>query len=49
MVTDPNGLLVDVVQLIRRRPAAAGREIYLNDPGEVAPEAFLTEVWLPIA
>jgi effector-binding domain-containing protein len=24
------------------------REIYLNDPAEVAPEAIETEVWMPI-
>ncbi len=30
-------------------PAGPLREIYLNDPADVTPEALLTEVWLPIA
>jgi effector-binding domain-containing protein len=30
-------------------PAGPLREIYVNDPAEVAPEELVTEVWLPVS
>jgi effector-binding domain-containing protein len=31
------------------RPAGPPRELYLNDPQEVPPEEYLTEVQVPVA
>ena len=42
------GEIFDFIAQEGLRPAGPPMEVYLNDPGQVAPEEISTEVWVPV-